>query len=336
LTIHPNSKLSGTLGNINRIIVSKYQLHAIQILAEKLLEQPIRDVKKLGSGATSTAWSISCGSEQFIFRATHSTTNRPITYRSEFMILQALQNKGLPVPEALYNSYEQSFDFDESISAWAITRTIAGQAILQKKLSPQVATQLGKFLATLHDLPCSNFGRLDEESKTLKGQQISQVEGICARWCWAQLYPFDNSSLSDNPITIMASDLLSPLIAIEEKLWDISRESKAVITHSDLYGEHIFIANGELSGIIDFGASFIATAAWDFAVLAYYHGWKVLDFILNSYTSIMTQRRHLREQAHYLAIVVGLYKLEKAVRLKNDIKKQERIIQFISETMQLL
>lgn len=308
----------------------------IQTFIENLLNHPVCEVKKLGSGATSTAWSVSCGSDQLIFRASQYITNRPITYRSEFMILQRLYEQGLPVPEPLYSSFDQTSDFDESISAWTITRSVVGNPTLKNKLTSKVARQLGEFLWIVHQLPCSNFGRLDEQSSSLKGQQILHIDGIRARWCWAQLWPFDNSMLSDHPIAIMAPNLLNSLKDVEIELWRITKEDEVVLNHSDLYGDHIFTSDEILSGVIDFGAAFISTRGWDFAVLAHYHGWEVVEMILKSYSQNEKQYNHLLQEARYLALVVGLYKLEKAVTVSSEANKQQRIIQFVAKTLSLL
>ncbi|MEO1288164.1 MAG: aminoglycoside phosphotransferase family protein, partial [Chloroflexota bacterium] len=312
------------------------QPQAIQRFIENLLEYPVHEVKKLGSGATSTAWRINCGSDQFVFRTTNHATNRQITYRSEFLILKSLYAKGLPVPEPICNSFEQVGEFDENVSAWAITRLVVGDPILKNPLTAKVANQLGEFLQILHELPCSNFGRLDEQSSNLKGQQTTQISGISARWCWAVLWSYDNSVLSEHPIASMAPNLLNSLMRVETELWRITTQDAVVINHSDLYGEHIFTLHDNLSGIIDFGAAFIGIQGWDFAVLAYYHGWEMVKVTLKSYSQNSNQYSYLLYQAHYLALVVGLYKLEKAVKTKRDVNKQQRIIQFVAETLSLL
>lgn len=311
-------------------------LESVQRFVAVLFDWPHCEVKPLGRGATSTAWAVSCGSDQYVLRAVHQTTNRPITYRSEFLILQTLREQGCPVPDPLYTSFDQSLLFDKQVSAWAISRRVPGDAIFKRPLTPAVAAQLGAVLSTLHGLPHTNFGRMDENSTTLKGQQATQIEGIRARWCWAQMWPFDNTSLSAHPIITLTPGLEEKLKAIETKLWDITSESDTALTHSDLYGEHIFTDEEQLTGVIDFGAAFIATASWDFAVLAYYHGWEALETILQGYTQSRVERQHLLNQSHYLAVAIGLYKLEKAVRRGVVVTKQQQITRFIAETLSLL
>jgi|GEM_PF-6161025 len=307
----------------------------IQRLIETVLGYSSCDVTLIGSGATSTAWLITCGTEQVVLRAVYKTTNRPVTYRSEFRILRQLYEQGLPVPKTICTSFDQPADLDDRISAWAITRVVAGKPIAKSKLTPEIARQLGEFLRVLHQLPCSKFGRLDEDSDFLAGQQASQIEGIRARWCWSKLFPYDNRPLAEHPVSILAPRLVNTLMRFERELWEITTRADVVLNHSDLYGEHIFVADEMLFGVIDFGASFIATRGWDFAVLAYYHGWEVVEITLESYTSDREQYRQIMYEAYRLALVVGLYKLAKPSAIGN-INKQNHIIKFVSETLALI
>lgn len=158
-------------------------------VAERILDLSIQDVTRLGHGATSTAWIISSADDRFVLRTTQPSANRPITYRSEFRILRMLLTQECPVPEPLCTSFDHPADLPGDVSAWAITRVVDGVPLHKAQMSPSIEAQLGGFLSQLHGLPCSQFGRLDEESADFIGQQHTPLEGIRARWCWAQLWP---------------------------------------------------------------------------------------------------------------------------------------------------
>lgn len=315
--------------------MSQLPPQAIQRLIKTVLGYSACEVTLIGSGATSTAWLVTCGTEKVVLRAVYHTTNRPVTYRSEFRILRQLYEQGLPVPKPLYTSFDQHIKLDDRVLAWAITQVVAGEAISKDKRPSKIACQLGEFLRILHELPCSNFGRLDEDSDALIGLQTSHVDGIRARWCWAQLFPFDNRSLAEHPISNLAPQLVDTLRGVEQKLWNITTETDVVLNHSDLYGEHIFISHNMLSGVIDFGASFIATRGWDFAVLGYYHGWESAEIALHCYADDREQYRQILHEAYCLALVVGLYKLAKPSAIGHT-GRQKRILQFVSETLSFI
>jgi hypothetical protein len=58
--------------------------------------------------------------------------------------------------------------------------------------------------------------------------------------------------------------------------------------------------------------------------------------VLGSYAASLSQRQEILHQAHYLTLVVALYKLAKAVKLQPDRQKIARIIEFIRETLPLI
>lgn len=315
--------------------MSDITLTLISNFFSKIIGSQATRVKLIGSGATSTAWQVDTSSGQYVLRVIYLTTNRPITYRSEFNILQSLYEQGLPVPEPITNSFQHDLSLHSTVSAWTITRQVRGKAILKNKMPTTVARELGLFLSQLHAMPCEKFGRLDEQNSDLVGQSTSPVDGICKRWCWADIYPFDETSLTQHYIAELSPDLMSKISKIENTLWDILDETPLVLNHSDLHGDHIFIHNNHLSGVIDYGTAFIATYGWDFAVLAYYHGWDVTIEAIVGYTGDRAHQQHLLHQSHYLALVVALYKLQKLKDMHVP-EKTTPILRFIAKTMQYI
>ena len=304
----------------------------IEILVRSVLNHTMCEIESAGSGASSTAWIISCNKDNYVLRVMPPNMNRPVTYRSEFIILKSLFNDGLPVPEPLLTSFSHPTKL-HGAEAWAITRPVPGKPILKNKLEPSICVHIGQFLRHLHALPCSGFGRLVEEAETITGQQLSHIEGIRARWCWAKIWPFDDSLLDEHPIAMMQPDLFRAISALQEDISQCGQANNVVLNHADLYGEHIFIHNGRLSGIIDFGAAFIGVAGWDFAVIAFYHGWNALKTILEHYAHDESDYSYLLRQSQLLAIAVGLYKLDKAVTANRATEKLQRVLRFLSETI---
>lgn len=304
--------------------------HDIRRLVEHVLDLKNYEIERSGTGASSMAWKVNGNGAAFVLRMMRPAANRPVTYQSEFAILRTLHADGFRVPEPITNSFEQPYNAGESLPPWAITRVIPGQPILKAKLNSVAAAQLGQFLTDLHALPVRAYGRLIEHNAPLHGQQSTPLAGICARWCWAQLWPFDQSKLFEHPISQLMPELLPRLSACESLLWNIATDEQVVLNHSDLYGEHIFLHDDDLSGIIDFGAAFIAVPAWEFAVLAHYHGWNAVEAILAAYQPATPD---LLDQSHHLALVVALYKLQKAVKAEVPAPKIQRIMAFVRETL---
>lgn len=318
-------------------MTSTIQNHQITELVSNVLNKPVNNVELIGTGASSTAWRVHSDSVNLIFRNMRPNSNRPTTYRSEFRLLHHLDDKNLPVPHPIAISFEYHELLDENFGAWALTQAINGAAILQNQLPSQTANQTGKFLAQLHQIPCADYGRLIEDNRCFVGQQSTPTDGIRSRWCWAQLFPFDEIPLAQHPISNIAPHLIDRISKIEPILWKIGSNPNTAVIHSDLHGQHIFVSEDEdLAGIIDLGAAFIGVVGWEFAVLAFYHGWKSVQNILEGYSGDNLQINDVLYQAKHLAVVLSLYKLDKAVKSQVGQQKIKRILQFLEDVLNSL
>lgn len=282
----------------------------------------------LGRGATSSAWKVTHGRDAFIIRFMPAGTPRPATYQSEFTVLHALMERGCPVPMPVMASVEDNRPIPGVLEAWAVTQVSPGEPVKNSPISSDLAHGLGRFLSILHALPVTGFGRLVEQPDGLTGQQESHLEGVRARWCWANLWPLDGSELRQHPFSERRLHLTEKLQGFEEAIFNAVSDEPIALTHSDLHGEHIFQRDGALSGVIDFGAAFIGVPAWDFAVIAFYHGWPAVQATVSGYVYPLGTQR-LLQQTRMLALVVGLYKLSKAAKERASESKVERILQFL-------
>ena len=271
-----------------------------------------------------------------IIRIIPAGTNRPITYQSEFTILRLLRQRGCSVPRPLLNYAESPDHLTDISEPWAVTEAINGQALGKKVMPPQIASEMGRQIAILHSLPTRGYGRLAEQKDQLQGLQSDHLTGICARWCWADIWPFDGSNLGHHPIAQTDLHLVDQLEHLAPRFLEIINDDQIILNHSDLHGAHIFLQDGELAGLIDFGVSFMSIPAWEFAVLAYYHGWPVVQQILIGYNpSREVQELHYKK-AQDLAVVVGLYKLAKVYAGPASNEKVVGIRNFIAQTLNAL
>lgn len=288
-------------------------------------------ISPLTRGATSAAYRMDEGKNSVIVRIMPVNADRPVTYQSEFTILRRLQASGAPVPKPILTSVEVKTALPIS-EPWAVTGIVPGRAIQKMPLSASVASELGSFLRVLHALPVAHFGRLCEESDRLYGQQTDPIAGLCARWCWAPLWPLDGQALSTHPIAGYASELLPKLFSIQTRLLEVASIDRVVLAHTDLHGEHIFVSDDRITGIIDFGAAAICPPAWDFAVIAFYHGWHACQAVLAGYTD-QGERQRLFPQIQKVTIMLALYKVAKAISANADHTKVDRIVQFLKNML---
>lgn len=287
----------------------------------------------IGRGATSSAWFASTPPANLVVRILPHSVNRPTTYLSEFLILQALQAQGCLVPDPVLNYRSSVAQLADIPEPWSVTTKLDGEPITAARWNNAVAREVGQTLAVLHQLPVDRYGRLDEQASEIYGLQKTEQDGIVARWCWAPLWPFDRSDLKEHPLCDLEPDLCRQINRLQDAILALPETAAGVLVHSDLHAEHIFHRDGRLAGLIDFGAAFIGHPAWDFAVLGFYHGWAITDQILDGYTSRVDLRNSLTAQARLLAISLGLYKMARAVEVghRPSSAKIQRIIAFIKE-----
>ncbi|MEM9776980.1 MAG: aminoglycoside phosphotransferase family protein [Chloroflexota bacterium] len=290
----------------------------------------------LGQGATSAAWRVDTGPNAVVVRIIPAGTPRPITYQSEFTVLRLLEAKDCPVPSPILNSAARPNQLTHIQEPWAVTKAIEGQAIKKSQLSKTTAKNLGELLAALHSLPVTQFGRLAEQTGGVVGLQNDAISGVCARWCWAPIWPFDDCHLEQHTLSNLDAHIAAQLKDLKPTIFKAATEDRAVLVHSDLHGEHIFEKDEKLTGVIDFGASFIGAPAWDFAVIAYYHGWAALEALLTGYTSSGKVQSYQLKQAQKLGVAVSLYKLAKGLKGRPTPKKLNKITDFLNQTMQAI
>lgn len=313
-------------------MLSPPELTKVRRIAELTTGMSPSQITFVARGATSAAWHVTNGTDAVIVRIIPTGTNRPVTYQSEFTILRLLKNKGCLVPIPIMNNAECSDQLNDIKEDWAVTEVINGQAVKNGRLPP-IAKDLGRQIAILHTLPFKGYGRLKEQREQIQGLQNDQQSGICARWCWANIWPFDASSLAEHPVSVTDPHLVKQLLQLKPHVLELLANNEMVVTHSDLHGEHIFVQDGKLTGLIDFGVSFIGMPAWEFAVLAYHHGWVFTQEVLRGYSPSREAQENLLKQAQMLVIVVGLYKLAKSVTKNASQEKVMNIRKFINEQL---
>src|SRR4029077_5369657 len=86
-------------------------------------------------------------------------------------------------------------------------------------------------------------------------------------------------------------------------------EGPFVLVHSDLHEENMLSADGRLA-FIDFGETFVGTAAWEFATFAYFTSWDLADALISAVAADGSEAIRLRRAASLLALAWGLIRWE--------------------------
>lgn len=306
-------------------------IQAVRVIFQTVTGSDAEFIEPLNQGMTSRAWRVSHNEVDYVVRMALPNSGRSISYRSECEIYKQL--KPLPVPEPLATYKDQVID---KISIpWAITRMVKGKAIKSGALAVQCAHDLGRALTTIHALPVRAYGRLEEGGDGICGRQKTALLGIIERWCFSVLWPFDGSSLATNTGYHQFSVLAERIGRYKNAIELIGQDKEVVLVHSDLHGEHIFVKDQRLTGLIDFGAAFIGVAEWEFGRLGFQLGWPDTLLVLETYGGGM-QDRHFVVRAYLLGLVISLYKINRYIAEAAPVAKLNKALGFLDITLGLL
>lgn len=311
---------------------------AIDLLMNSLFPAEAWQINLVGGGTVSVAWEAKSQTRQLIVRAMPSDSTKAMTYAGEFAILQALYDKGLPVPQPIVSStghlgvHVDTIGFD-----WAITGKVEGQVAGNKGLSSKIAHQIGQLLAVLHAIPVSGYGQLTVKDTDFAGNRRSPLAGAKQHWHNYPLWGIhEHVRLETTVIATMFPGLMPDLNALEKEVRGAASQGDAVICHADLHSEHIFLKEDGLSGVIDFGDVCVLPPAWDFAIAAHYFGWRTITEMLEAYSTSQDKREQLLEQAYRLALIVGVFKLQRQFVRHASVVVRARTLQFIKHTLNRL
>ena len=252
----------------------------------------------LSAGRSSQAWLV--GSDDVI-RVPVPNSDRRASYLSESRLSAELTTTGV-------TRTPQWRICGVRATACTAAPRLQGAAIeYDDEWTTSFAAELASTLAALHSLHATGYGPLVEHTGALEGISASRYGGIVDRWFHASIWPFDGSDFADHAVHDVAPDLAVQL-GTHATAIQAAEAGPIGIVHSDLHREHLLAnANGDLTGLLDFGDAFVGAVAWDFALLLWYYG----------AANLARFASHYPDGAEYvgpgqqLAIAVGLYKLSK-------------------------
>jgi len=257
-------------------------------------------VRLLAQGRTSNAWVAEIRGVHWVVRVPIPNSGRRMSYRSEVAITELLQSRG------------------HRVAKWkvivlgevpcAASRLLSGTPIeYGQPWSTEFINALASVLADLHRLPVTGWGPLVDDDHGLEGSCASPGEGVVARWCHASIWPFDGSTLLAHPVAEYLADLVPAIADLKPTILD-SLQGPSGLVHSDLHREHLLLdSRGRFAGVLDFGAAFVGSTAWDFASLHWYYGERNARLVAETYPDGAAPF----ERGALLAVAIGLYKIAK-------------------------
>ncbi len=298
------------------------------------------DMRIAGRGQTSIGWRVDAPGGPYCVvvaippEARHERYHdEPTNYAARHAVLTALANldAGTARPIATAATIEGSDPADGRWD-WSVTTWTQG-APTTGAITDTVATELGRFLATLHSIPTEGFGWLEDTATAIRGTETDRYQGMLSRWN-PVLWPFDGRPLIEHPLIRVAPQLVTTTSQLRELLLRFENErTEFTLSHTDLNQEHILVDGDHLGGVIDFGDAAIVPPAFDIAYFAYNFGWQSTEALLEGYTSNSVLRDIRRAEAQQLSIALALQKIEKHTVAIPDEARLATAMAFLNETL---
>jgi Ser/Thr protein kinase RdoA (MazF antagonist) len=270
------------------------------------------ELLRLGSGVSAQVWRAARQGQQVVLRV--GNLREPARMRADATIRRGLLAAGARVAEPLEVGIWNGVEF-------ALDEWVAGFHASLEALPKSVCQELGETLGTLHALPCSEYGLLENRDDALVGIARTPRDGLLSRLS----QPFPLSKLEENAVTWQAPDVLPHLRALESELGAVLGTEPFVVNHSDLHGKQILVRDAKLTALLDFGDAVIGPRVWDGASFAYFQGWDRTAWLFEGYgTADMAATKRF-------CVVLCLHHLNRAVT-KPD--RQRKALERLRDTLE--
>jgi aminoglycoside phosphotransferase (APT) family kinase protein len=306
-----------------------------------------RGARPLGAGVSTIAWRVETDGEAVVVliqkpdaarsERTAEIGDFPPRYGAQCAIFDGLAHLDARVPRAIAWSGDPAHEGAARFTLtsglpWALVSEAQGASGDAAALTDDGARDLGELLAHLHALPCEGFGLTVDRRDRIAGGASDMATGLVERW--PGLWPFDGTSLIAHPVARLAPRLIEPASRFREALLRFGELRHGLVVHSDLNPEHVFLDEGRLATLIDFGDAFVGPAAADFASFAAHYGWERVDRALEGYAASAVLRETRLAEAQLLAVALGLYRIRKRVALRQPAERIARDVAFLERTIE--
>ncbi|MEZ5165193.1 MAG: aminoglycoside phosphotransferase family protein [Acidimicrobiales bacterium] len=271
---------------------------ALATAAAALLD--VSGVEFLAAGMSSTAWTAhGADGDELVIRVPNGDGLRLVPdYRQEARLNAALIAVGVPATATMVVTVDGT---DCSVAPRR-----RGSPVTETGWTDAFVRDIAIALAAAHSLPPQQFG----------------LPTAVDRFWLARIWPFDDLSLDEHPVTATFPGEVQRIRSYAERILSAGADPPVVV-HTDLHPQHLLQSpEGRLSALLDFGDAFAGPAAWDFACLRYYHG----DEIARRVAGLYPAGAELREATTLLSMAFALYKLDKTPDRPDVVARVRRLL----------
>ena len=233
----------------------------IEKLSFKHLGQKPYQIERIIKGETNLVFKLSCESSNFFLRI--AKTN-DVDFTGEVLAMDKATVHGVLVAEVVAVDF---FNFEKGNFQYTIQAEIAGLTLETfyntNELNLEYVTEAGRTLSLIHKVPmdfCGKVARKDSERFTnyydlLMKKFVDRPEVM-------KLVIGEIAGKNKQEVEFVKT--------IFDEFSSLFAEDKNILSHKDFGPEHIFINEGSISGIIDWGECGGFTPIHDFAWWEYF------------------------------------------------------------------
>ena len=273
----------------------------------------LKEDRRIVNGETNEVHEVVTESEQeIIVRIFHGEKPK---FAREKWALEQCKGKGVPVPEMYL---VKSIKVGDETREVCVESKIPGQSLdkFSKSLDTEhagelkdILNQLGKMLREIHSIPTQGFGKLDDKGVGL----FETVEKMIARDKYIgqdSILPAFKDDPAQTATLMNAYDILKRNAGMFGSV-------KPCLIHNDLSPEHVFVKDGNISGLIDFEVACGADPVQDLALWDFKFNTKFpLEYIIEGYCSDGTVIEDFKRRLAYWKIYRAMASLRYCIREK--------------------
>ncbi|GAA2759821.1 phosphotransferase family protein [Actinopolymorpha rutila] len=271
--------------------LSPRTLAAVELVVRLLGVEPL-DIRQTSS---PDAWFVELPGDRGVVVKTPGWLNRPGSPRVEAWIYSECERRNIRAPKVLAVSEDPECLILERLQGHSLTTHPASMTASDRASWARAGEDLRK----LHEVPMPGFGPL------VPGPD--KPSGEAATWC-----PYADYARAEGipwlvdagHLTAAAADSLAR--RFDEAASALSQVTEGRLLHGDVESGHIFVADDQFQGMIDFGQAQAGDPRWDLARVPLWDGDEALDALLAGYGSdaVTREDRDLLLPLYLFSLVV--------------------------------
>jgi aminoglycoside phosphotransferase (APT) family kinase protein len=214
-----------------------------------------RSIVRITDGFSHHMYECDIG-RKVILRIASADRDEKSNIAKELWVMDAFREQGVPVPEILSHNIGDDFPFHYIIMKKLSDRALSDALpSMDKKQRLQIMRSIGKLMAKMH-IPLKEFGELCADGRLFRERSFKfrKIKDPLPHnpWIAHQLKDIGENLGELRAYGLIDAEKATRILAYAYSNTHLLQDATPVLCHVDLIPNHIFIKDGEVTGIIDF------------------------------------------------------------------------------------